>query len=742
VEGTDGTSVTAVPDYGYHFVQWSDGSTDNPRTDLNVLSDITVEATFAINVYTLTYTAGADGSVTGDTPQQITHGEDGTAVEAVADADCYFLQWSDGRTDNPRTDTAVVRNQQIMAIFRSNTKTILLPGDVPMILRRIPPGTFTMGSETTEQGHDATEGPTREVTFGYEYFVGKYPVTQQQWLALMGTWPGAAPDVANGLGNNYPAYHISWADAQAFVTALNAHITATGQGEDSFRLPSEAEWEYACRAGSQTRFHFGDSLGVDDLCEDDGARGQNMWYCGNNTIPGTKAVGQQLPNPYDLCDTHGNVREWCEDDWHDTYDNAPVDGAAWNEPIRGTSRVVRGGHWDSNAADCRAAARDNETPDYVDATLGFRLCLGYPVGSGEHIGVWHNVIFGGPGYAGGLIYGNVRMSGSVCLLGDSLPEGAVAMGYMDLSGSAGISNTYLNIDPFLKARIPSLPIIEYAGDLVTTLNAKLRVKNGLVALSGTAAIGMDYQSGSGYKGPVDAVYVTDGWGGNQGATNVYSDNGTEQPYDLGNRLKFPLLNDDWRNPDGTRVHNFSTGTWYTHEEYFSEVLVGEPDVPDDCIYEGDMTLTAYQNPGLYFNATTGEELTGTNTLAVTPNPEHSYILTRRHSNVIFVNGQIKINGNLAITGKAQYDTFYYSGKAAIMATGTTLINANLLTVNNGNTEDIENSFPDNCLAVMSKGNMTSSPTIQCVIMGAFYSEQNITVPKQIQLAGSCVARDF
>ncbi|HBI14744.1 MAG TPA: hypothetical protein DDY20_04415 [Desulfobulbaceae bacterium] len=115
--GSDGTAVTAVPDANYHFVQWSDGSTANPRTDTDVTGDITVTANFAINVYTLTYTAGANGSITGTSPQTVEHGADGTEVTAVPDTGFHFGQWSDGSTANPRTDTNVTGDITVTATF-------------------------------------------------------------------------------------------------------------------------------------------------------------------------------------------------------------------------------------------------------------------------------------------------------------------------------------------------------------------------------------------------------------------------------------------------------------------------------------------------------------------------------------------------------------------------------------------------------------------------------------------------
>ena len=122
--GSHGAAVTAVADVGYHFVNWSDGSTDNPRTDLSVTGDLAVTANFAINTYTLTYTAGANGSVDGASPQSVEHGADGTPVEAVPDTGYHFVQWSDGTTDNPRTDTNVTGDVSVTANFAVNIYTL------------------------------------------------------------------------------------------------------------------------------------------------------------------------------------------------------------------------------------------------------------------------------------------------------------------------------------------------------------------------------------------------------------------------------------------------------------------------------------------------------------------------------------------------------------------------------------------------------------------------------------------
>jgi len=217
------------------------------------------------------------------------------------------------------------------------------------------------------------------VTLAQDLYMGKYEVTQQQWLAVMGSWPGRAPSPEFGIGDTYPAYYVSWDDAQNFITALNTHITNTSQGPATVRLPSEAEWEYACRTGTTTRFYFGDSLGcaADDAdCAAGvlpGNRSDYMWYCGNNSPNGTKPVGGKLPNAFGLYDMSGNLWEWCEDDWHNNYTGAPTNDSAWVDAPRATYRVLRGGYWYDNVDTCRSANRYNDFPASRLNCLGFRV---------------------------------------------------------------------------------------------------------------------------------------------------------------------------------------------------------------------------------------------------------------------------------------------------------------------------------------------------------------------------------
>jgi formylglycine-generating enzyme required for sulfatase activity len=247
--------------------------------------------------------------------------------------------------------------------------TIFLPGDVPFEMVWIPGGTFMMGQDPRLHPYFEDLYRQREVTVP-GFWMGKYEVTKRQWTAVMGTTPWAGRYRYWVLDHpDSPAIYVSWDDTQAFIAALNAHITATGQGSGDVRLPSEAEWEYACRAGSTTYFYWGDDMSV-TVGNDYAFWRYNAYrFDVNNAF----LVGQKLPNPYGLYDMSGNVREWCEDDY--LWDNvdAPTDGSAWVGSPRGEYRVLRGGSWESYGECSGSAYRDRYDASSSIHDIGFRL---------------------------------------------------------------------------------------------------------------------------------------------------------------------------------------------------------------------------------------------------------------------------------------------------------------------------------------------------------------------------------
>ncbi len=224
-----------------------------------------------------------------------------------------------------------------------------LGNEIELEMIAIPSGTFMMGSPEGE-GYD-DEKPQHEVTV-QSFFMGKYPITQAQYEEIMGKNPSIFK------GDDRPVEYVSWENAVEFCQRLSQQ---TGK---EYRLPSEAEWEYACRAGTTTPYHFGDTI-TDKLAN-----------YGSN-VGETTAVGKYPPNAFGLYDMHGNVWEWCEDDWHENYKGAPIDGRAWvteNSSIK----VLRGGSWDDHPEDCRSATRNSDyRRDNRLLNLGFRVVCGF-----------------------------------------------------------------------------------------------------------------------------------------------------------------------------------------------------------------------------------------------------------------------------------------------------------------------------------------------------------------------------
>jgi formylglycine-generating enzyme required for sulfatase activity/predicted Ser/Thr protein kinase len=226
----------------------------------------------------------------------------------------------------------------------------------------VPAGKFQMGSPKTEAKRSSDEGPQHEVTIGAPFYLGKYEVTQGEWAAVMGN----NPSYFKG-DDRLPVENVSWNDCQEFITRLNARKDGY-----VYRLPSEAEWEYACRAGTTTPFSFGKTLTTvqanynGNYPYGDGPQGEYR----NKTT----RVGSFPANAWGLCDMHGNVWEWCQDGWHENYDGAPTDGSAW-EVGSDNLRVVRGGSWGDLAFNCRAANRDRFAPDGRSFSVGVRLAV-------------------------------------------------------------------------------------------------------------------------------------------------------------------------------------------------------------------------------------------------------------------------------------------------------------------------------------------------------------------------------
>ncbi|MGF1499014.1 MAG: formylglycine-generating enzyme family protein [Elainellaceae cyanobacterium] len=258
-------------------------------------------------------------------------------------------------------------NKQIQAFTED------LGNNVGMDMVLIPGGTFQMGSPDDEPERHEREGPQHSVTVP-TFLMGQCPVTQEQWGAIA-SLPKInrelKPDPSRFKGGDRPVEQVNWYDAVEFCNRLSRKTNRT------YRLPSEAEWEYACRAETITPFHFGETI-TTDIANYDGdytyGRGSKGTYREETTL--VKHFG--VTNAFGLYDMHGNVWEWCLDHWHNNYKNAPTDGSAWLTDEESTSRVIRGGSWGDVPRDCRSAYRDVYNPVNTYLIVGFRVVCAVP----------------------------------------------------------------------------------------------------------------------------------------------------------------------------------------------------------------------------------------------------------------------------------------------------------------------------------------------------------------------------
>jgi formylglycine-generating enzyme required for sulfatase activity len=213
-----------------------------------------------------------------------------------------------------------------------------------------------MGSPFSELGKESYE-TQHQVTLTKSFYMQTTEVTQGQWKAVM----GSNPSYFSSCGDNCPVEQVSWDDIQGFITSINK------RGEGTYRLPTEAEWEYAARSGSTSAFANGRITYTS--CQLDTNLNAMGWYCGNSSYK-THPVGQKQANALGLYDMHGNVEEWCSD-WYNGYPASGVTDPAG--PSEGSQRVIRGGHWSDYSRDCRSASRSAFRPDFRYYWIGFRL---------------------------------------------------------------------------------------------------------------------------------------------------------------------------------------------------------------------------------------------------------------------------------------------------------------------------------------------------------------------------------
>jgi formylglycine-generating enzyme len=248
-------------------------------------------------------------------------------------------------------------------------------GPLRFLMLPVQGGTFRMGSAADDDEALGWEKPDHEVSVS-DFYMGQYPVTQDVWRAVLETAASVGatanhPDTALDAnpsffpGDRRPVEQVSWGNARVFIQILNKLTEKSRPEGYIYRLPTEAEWEYAARGGA--RAHVGERWAGSERLKEVG------WY-EENSHGETKTTGLKRPNALGLYDMSGNVWEWCEDDWHDNYKNAPKDGSAWlDRPERDARRVICGGSWVDTAHGCRSASRSYWPPVTRIRVVGFRL---------------------------------------------------------------------------------------------------------------------------------------------------------------------------------------------------------------------------------------------------------------------------------------------------------------------------------------------------------------------------------
>ncbi|MFA5866078.1 MAG: SUMF1/EgtB/PvdO family nonheme iron enzyme [Phycisphaerae bacterium] len=327
-------------------------------TTKNTAKDITLTGTDADNdaLQFSIVSSPSHGTLTSKSNTSTTTTYTYTPVSNYVGSDSFTHKANDSKGDS---NTATVNITITDPGSGADAITIDCGNGVLMTLTTIPAGTFRMGDIAGNAG--SNEQPVHNVTLSKDYYMGIYEVTQAQWKAAMGTEPWKGQPSIKEQGD-CPATYVTWIDAVAFCTKLNQ----LNPGR-TFRLPMEAEWERACRAGTETLYYFGDDSSI---------LGNYAWWDGNAQSVNENyahVVGTKLKNDYGLFDMHGNVWEWCSD-WYGSYSSGSITDPTG--PSTESFRVLRGGSWGDSANYCRSSYRGWGAPDYSYYSVGFRIVSG------------------------------------------------------------------------------------------------------------------------------------------------------------------------------------------------------------------------------------------------------------------------------------------------------------------------------------------------------------------------------
>lgn len=346
---------------GYRSAQQTIQLAQQQRLDVRFDALVAIQGNLAVNYKPFGADVYVDGSKVGQSPRvfngllvgnhQVEIRKEGyaTARQTVTIAEAQTTNIS-GTLTAEAASSSSSNSSASSSSLSGNTITIPIRNGVNIKMVRVEAGTFTMGATPEMKNPDDDEKPTHRVTLTNDYYLGKYEVTQAQWQAVMGSNPSRFK------GADLPVECVSWNDCQEFIRKLNS---LTGR---RFRLPTEAEWEYAARGGKKSRgYQYG---GSNDI-------GAVAWY-GDNSGSKTHPVGMKQANELGIYDMAGNVWEWCQD-CYASYNNSPQTNPTG--PSNGDFRVDRGGSWGCAARYCRASFRFNYDPDFSNDFIGFRLCL-------------------------------------------------------------------------------------------------------------------------------------------------------------------------------------------------------------------------------------------------------------------------------------------------------------------------------------------------------------------------------